>query len=145
MTRCDICQDLQPPYTNILIPFSDLAESAQSNSCPSCRLLYNGIIAREEDKNLIEDVSLSDRYGTLSISLTPFSPHYFAESGLGNSTPMRRMFFHVLPGIYPKFYLIFELCLSDILPLEPLFVLQCEGFCTTLLIMRQVSRPRGQV
>jgi hypothetical protein len=87
----------------VLIPFSDLAASAQSKSCSSCRLLHNGIIAREEDKILTEDVSLSDRYGTLSISLSPLSPLYFAERGPGNSTPMRRMFFHVLPGIYPNF------------------------------------------
>jgi hypothetical protein len=103
MSRCDVCMDLEPDRRNVSIQFSDLVTSAQQNSCSSCRLLYNGIVARKEDKIFTEEVFLSNQYGTLSIYLLPFSTRFFAERGPGNSTPERRMFFHVLPGIYPNF------------------------------------------
>ncbi len=94
MTRCNTCGDLQPPDSSLKIPFSKLEESAREGSCQSCRLLFDAIRIREEDKIFIEDVFISKDQGTLSLSLWP------AGSWRGNSTSQRRMFFHVLQGTH---------------------------------------------
>ena len=94
MIRCNTCRDLQPPDPSLSVLFSKLEESAREASRQSCRLLFDAIRIREEDKTFIKHVFISKGQSTLTLSLWP------GGSSCRNSTFEKRMFFHVLQDIY---------------------------------------------
>jgi hypothetical protein len=42
---CKVCYNLDPPHGDLNIPFEELEFVARIGHCPSCSLLYNGVLS----------------------------------------------------------------------------------------------------